>query len=77
MVKICAIMDKNRIKLTAKLRRFVADERGDFGIAQIGAIVATLVVLGLIVSLLQGGIMQTWITDIWGWFTLWVTSILS
>ena len=50
---------------------FVKEERGDFGIGQIAAIVATIVIIGAIVGIVTGAL-DDWIggeDGIWGWIT--------
>jgi len=46
------------------LRKFAKEERGDFGIGQIVAIVATIVVIGLIITAISGKL-DGWIDTVW------------
>jgi len=47
---------------------FVRDERGDFGIGQIAAIVAAVVIIGVIISVVTG-FLPDWIEQLWTWIT--------
>jgi len=42
------------------------DERGDFGIGQIAAIVAGIVIIGVVISAVTGRI-GPWIDQLWDW----------
>jgi len=48
------------------VKRFVRDERGDFGIGQIAAIVAGIVIIGVIITVVTDS-MDEWIGSVWGW----------
>jgi len=47
-----------------KISTFVKDERGDFGIGQIVAIVAAIIIIGVIVSIVTGA-MGEWVSYLW------------
>jgi len=47
-------------------KRFIKDERGDFGIGQIAAIVAGIVIIGVVITVVTDS-MDTWIGTVWGW----------
>jgi len=47
---------------------FARDERGDFGIGQIAAIVAGVVIIGVIISVVTG-FLPDWIEQLWSWIT--------
>ncbi|MED4956079.1 hypothetical protein ABEO75_16760 [Paenibacillus macerans] len=49
------------------IRAFWEDEAGEFGIKQIAATVAVIVIIGLVVSAVRGNL-PTWINDIWDYF---------
>jgi len=49
-------------------KSFVKDERGDFGIGQIAAIVAAVVIIGVIISVVTG-FLPDWIEQLWTWIT--------
>ena len=57
-----------RLFMRAKcgISTFAKEERGDFGIGQIAAIVAAIVIIGVIISIVTG-LMPNWIESIWGW----------
>jgi len=42
------------------------DERGDFGIGQIAAIVAGVVIVGVLITVVTGRL-GPWIDQVWGW----------
>ena len=42
------------------------DERGDFGIGQIAAIVAGIVIVGVVVATVTEAL-PNWIGEVWGW----------
>ena len=47
-----------------RMNTFVKEERGDFGVGQIVAIVATIIIVGVIISLVTGA-MEDWVTYLW------------
>ncbi|MCR2803405.1 hypothetical protein [Paenibacillus soyae] len=47
-----------------QVEAFVKDERGEFGIKQIAATVAVIVVIGLVIGVVRGNIGE-WVGDIW------------
>jgi len=47
---------------------FAKDERGDFGIGQIAAIVAGIVIIGVVISVITGRL-PTWIDQLWDWIS--------
>ena len=53
---------KNRISF------FARDERGDFGIGQIAAIVAGIVIIGVVVTTITGRL-PNWIDRVWEWIS--------
>ena len=59
-----------RLLMHAKSRLgiFAGDERGDFGIGQIAAIVAGIVIVGVIITIITGS-MGDWIEQVWTWVT--------
>jgi len=44
------------------------DERGDFGIGQIAAIVAGIVIIGVLITAVTGRL-GPWIDQLWDWIT--------
>ena len=46
------------------INTFAEEERGDFGIGQIVAIVATIIVVGVVISIVTGN-MDDWIDYLW------------
>jgi len=76
LTKVWVKKDILMAKVKRGLCRFVQDEQGDFGIAQIGGIVATLVILGVIVTVVSGN-MEVWVEDVWGWLKTWIENILT
>ncbi|MCM3703728.1 hypothetical protein [Paenibacillus macerans] len=49
------------------IRAFWEDETGEFGIKQIAATVAVIVIIGIIVGIVRGQL-PTWVSDIWDYF---------
>jgi len=47
---------------------FAREERGDFGIGQIAAIVAAIIIIGVIISIVTG-LMPDWISYLWDQIT--------
>lgn len=70
-------MEKNENKHKESLiQRFVEDERGEFGIKQIAATVAVIVVIGFVVTAISGN-MGTWVEEIWDQFMELIGSNIS
>lgn len=46
------------------MNTFVKEERGDFGLGQIVAIVATIIIVGVVISIVTGQ-MGDWIDYLW------------
>jgi len=57
-----------QLLLQAKCRAgiFAKDERGDFGIGQIAAIVAGIVIIGVVIAVVTG-FLPDWIDEVWNW----------
>ena len=54
-------------------RIFIGDERGEFNIKGLAITVATIVVIGAVVTwLTEGNQMTTWITEVWGSLGVWL-----
>jgi hypothetical protein len=51
--------------LFKKIQSVIKNERGDFGIKQIAFTVAVILLIGFVVTLLKGGLLGTWINQIW------------
>ncbi|MGZ7444057.1 hypothetical protein [Paenibacillus sp. TH7-28] len=49
------------------IRTFWEDEAGEFGIKQIAATVAVIVIIGIIVGIVRGNL-PAWVNDIWDYF---------
>jgi len=47
---------------------FARDERGDFGIGQIAAIVAGVVIVGVVITVVTG-LLPEWIEQLWSWIS--------
>ncbi|HHV29104.1 hypothetical protein [Acetivibrio mesophilus] len=47
------------------IKRFLKDERGEFGVKQIAITVAVIVVVGLILTILQGGLLEGIVNQVW------------
>ena len=65
------MLTKSKLMLTrikCLLIVFAGEERGDFGIGQIAAIVAGIVIIGVIISAVTGN-MQEWIGQVWDWIS--------
>ena len=64
-----------KAKVQTSLGKFAKEERGDLTVAQLGAAVGVLVILGLIANILLGGVLGAWISQIWAKFSLWIANI--
>lgn len=49
------------------IRAFWEDETGEFGIKQIAATVAVIVIIGIIVGIVRGNL-PNWVNDTWDFF---------
>ena len=56
------------IRKKEALKRIIREEKGDFGIGQIAAIVAGIVIIGVVISVVSGRL-PDWIDDLWTWIT--------
>lgn len=63
-----------RIKLVTK--RFMEDERGEFGIKGIAMTVAAIVVIGLVIGVVQGNL-GAWIAELWTMFIDQIEDLMS
>ena len=76
MAKIHAMMDIVILKAKSGISRFVKAEQGDFGVGQLAAIVAGVVIIGIVVltitDMLPEMIQKFWST-ITDWFDLMVS----
>lgn len=64
--RIWAEKDLAMMWVKSGLSRFVKEERGDFGIGQLAMIVGTIVIVGVIISVVSGA-MEEWVGDLWSW----------
>lgn len=48
-----------------KFKGFLSEEKGEVGIKQIAFTVAIIVLIGFVIDMLQGGLLRTWIDEIW------------
>ncbi|HOM02747.1 MAG TPA: hypothetical protein PLH43_07970 [Acetivibrio sp.] len=55
----------NRETVKKSVKKFLKDERGEFGVKQIAITVAVIVVVGLILSILRGGLLREIVNDVW------------
>ena len=51
-----------------ELAAIVEESRGDFGVGQIAAIVAGIVIIGVIIAVVTG-LLPEWIEQLWTWIT--------
>ncbi|GAE86928.1 hypothetical protein [Acetivibrio straminisolvens] len=51
--------------LKNSIKKFVKDERGEFGVKQIAITVAVIVVIGLILSILRNGLLNEMVNTVW------------
>lgn len=49
------------------LRRFITEERGEFGIKQIALTVAAIVIIGVVVTIISTNA-DSWVSEIWTMF---------
>lgn len=62
--------------MKSTITAFLKDERGDFGIKQIAITVAVIVIIGFIITGIQG-LMPGWITQIWNMFVDQIKDLMS
>ena len=55
------------MKVKNKIRNFLKDQSGDFGIKQIAITVAVIVIIGLIIGVVDGRI-GDWVEQVWDMF---------
>lgn len=61
-------MMKKVMKMKEKIGGFWTNQSGEIGIKQIAFTVALIVLIGFVLTLLKGGILQDWIEQIWDMF---------
>jgi len=68
----------NEMSVNAYLwaQKFGRDERGDFGIGQLAAAVAAVVIIGVMTMTITG-LLPDWIGQIWSQITLWFERITT
>lgn len=62
--------------MNKKAKVFLKDERGEFGIKQIAVTVAVIVIIGFVITAVQG-FMPGWIEDIWDMFIEQIEGLMS
>lgn len=62
------MMKKFKNSIGEKVKVFIKDEAGEIGIKQIAMTVAIIVVIGAILTLLTGGLLSTWVSELWTFF---------
>ena len=55
------------MKIKNKVRNFLKDQSGEFGIKQIAITVAVIVIIGFLIAIIQGNL-PTWVDEIWQLF---------
>lgn len=65
MKKIIEMMEVAKFKVMAEARNMVEEEKGDFGIKQLAIVVGVIVIVGFVIGLLQAGLLETWIGQVW------------
>ena len=55
------------MKVKNRMKRFLKDQSGDFGVKQIAITVAVIVVIGFIIGVVQGRI-GDWVEQVWDMF---------
>lgn len=51
--------------LMAKIKAFMKEEKGDFGVKEIAITVAIIIIIGAIVMFITGGFSDTVVQDVW------------
>lgn len=58
-------MEKLLKRLKEKTKRFIKDERGEFGLKQIAITLGVIILVGFVVTTLKDGLLAGWIEDTW------------
>ncbi|MFP4697779.1 MAG: hypothetical protein ACLFMO_03640 [Eubacteriales bacterium] len=53
--------------MNKKMKAFLKEEKGDFGVKQIAGTVGVIVIIGLVIAAIQGQI-GTWVDQVWNIF---------
>lgn len=64
------------MKIKNKIKIFLKNQSGEFGIKQIAATVAVIVIIGLIIGVVRGNI-GTWVAEVWDMFIEMIKDTIS
>lgn len=64
------------MKIKNKIKNFLKNQSGEFGIKQIAATVAVIVIIGLIIGVVRGNI-GTWVAEVWDMFIEMIKDTIS
>ncbi|AUG57060.1 hypothetical protein [Acetivibrio saccincola] len=64
------------MKIKNMMKNLLKDQSGEFGIKQIAATVAVIVIIGLIIGVVRGNI-GTWVVEVWDMFIEMIKDTIS
>jgi Flp pilus assembly pilin Flp len=64
------------MKIKNKVRNFLKDQSGEFGIKQIAVTVAVIVIIGLLIGVIRGNL-GTWVAEVWDMFIEMIKNLIS
>lgn len=65
MRKILEKMELAKLKVVTEVKYMLEEEKGEFGIKQLAITVGVIVIVGFVISILQGGLLEGWIGEVW------------
>ncbi len=65
MKKMIEKMEVTKMKITTEIKSMVEQEKGEFGIKQLAITVGIIIIVGFVIGLLQGGLLEGWIGEVW------------
>lgn len=65
MRKILEKMELAKLKVVTEVKYMLEEEKGEFGIKQLAITVGVIVIVGFVITLLQGGLLAGWINQVW------------
>jgi|CZCB01.1.fsa_nt_gi Flp pilus assembly pilin Flp len=69
-------MEVLAMKIKNMMKNLLKDQSGEFGIKQIAATVAVIVIIGLIIGVVRGNI-GTWVVEVWDMFIEMIKDTIS
>ena len=69
-------MEVLAMKFKNMMKNLLKDQSGEFGIKQIAATVAVIVIIGLIIGVVRGNI-GTWVVEVWDMFIEMIKDTIS